>query len=140
MTGNFAVDMSGNIFQEKEILHTGDWCMQGYVNYPGGMIYQYKVPRLISDKQVLLHLGEWCGTLLKVRVNGKETSSHFEKKNCVTDVTGSISRKRKTLWKSKSPAAQETCSVLFTSPIPAAAGSAGLIFAPRECSIRMGRC
>ena len=66
--GNFAVDMSGNISREKEILHTGDWSMQGYVNYPGGMIYQYKVPQLISDKQVLLHLGEWRGTLLKVRV------------------------------------------------------------------------
>lgn len=97
VTGNFAVDMSGNIFQEKEILHTGDWCMQGYVNYPGGMIYQYKVPRLISHKQVLLHLGEWCGTLLKVRVNGKETSSHFEKKNCVTDVTGLFEKEENTL-------------------------------------------
>ena len=39
--------MSGNISREKEILHTGDWSMQGYVNYPGGMIYQYKVPQLI---------------------------------------------------------------------------------------------
>lgn len=97
VTGNFAVDMSGNIFQEKEILHTGDWCMQGYVNYPGGMIYQYKVPRLISHKQVLLHLGEWCGTLLKVRVNGKETSFHFEKKNCVTDVTGLFEKEENTL-------------------------------------------
>ena len=97
VTGNFAVDMSGNIFQEKEILHTGDWCMQGYVNYPGGMIYQYKVPRLISHKQVLLHLGEWCGTLLKVRVNGKETSSHFEKKNCVTDVMGLFEKEENTL-------------------------------------------
>ena len=97
VTGNFAVDMSGNIFQEKEILHTGDWCMQGYVNYPGGMIYQYKVPRLISHKQVLLHLGEWCGTLLKVRVNGKETSSHFEKKSCVTDVTGLFEKEENTL-------------------------------------------
>lgn len=97
VTGNFAVDMSGNIFQEKEILYTGDWCMQGYVNYPGGMIYQYKVPRLISHKQVLLHLGEWCGTLLKVRVNGKETSSHFEKKNCVTDVMGLFEKEENTL-------------------------------------------
>ena len=97
VTGNFAVDMYGNIFQEKEILHTGDWCMQGYVNYPGGMIYQYKVPRLISHKQVLLHLGEWCGTLLKVRVNGKETSFHFEKKNCVTDVTGLFEKEENTL-------------------------------------------
>lgn len=97
VTGNFAVDMSGNIFQEKEILHTGDWCMQGYVNYPGGMIYQYKVPRLISHKQVLLHLGEWCGTLLKVRVNGKETSFHFEKKSCVTDVTGLFEKEENTL-------------------------------------------
>ena len=88
ITGNFAVDLDGNIFREKEMIHTGDWSMQGYVNYPGGMIYQYKVPQLISDKQVLLHLGEWKGTLLKVRVNGQEAGFHFEKKNCVTDVTG----------------------------------------------------
>ena len=97
VTGNFAVDISGNIFQEKEILHTGDWCMQGYVNYPGGMIYQYKVPQLISDKQVLLHLSEWRGTLLKVRVNGKEAGFHFEKKNCVTDVTGLFEKEENTL-------------------------------------------
>ena len=95
--GNFAVDMSGNISREKEILHTGDWSMQGYVNYPGGMIYQYKVPQLISDKQVLLHLGEWRGTLLKVRVNGKEAGFHFEKKNCVTDVTGLFEKEENTL-------------------------------------------
>nr|WP_295277436.1 glycosyl hydrolase [uncultured Blautia sp.] len=97
VTGNFAVDMCGNIFQEKEILHTGDWSMQGYVNYPGGMIYQYKVPRLISHKQVLLHLGEWSGTLLKVRVNGKEAGFHFEKKNCITDVTGLFENEENTL-------------------------------------------
>ena len=95
--GNFAVDMCGNIFQEKEILHTGDWSMQGYVNYPGGMIYQYKVPQLISDKQVLLHLGEWRGTLLKVRINGKEAGFHFEKKNCITDVTGLFESEENTL-------------------------------------------
>ena len=95
--GNFAVDMSGNISQEKEILHTGDWSMQGYVNYPGGMIYQYKVPRLISDKQVLLHLGEWRGTLLKVRVNGEEAGFHFEKKDCVTDVTDLFEKEENTL-------------------------------------------
>ena len=89
--------MSGNISREKEILHTGDCSMQGYVNYPGGMIYQYKVPRLISDKQVLLHLGEWRGTLLKVRVNGKEAGFHFEKKNCVTDVTGLFEKEENTL-------------------------------------------
>ena len=95
--GNFAVDMCGNIFQEKEILHTGDWSMQGYVNYPGGMIYQYKVPQLISDKQVLLHLGEWRGTLLKVRINGKEAGFHFEKKNCITDITGLFESEENTL-------------------------------------------
>lgn len=95
--GNFAVDMSGNISREKEILHTGDWSMQGYVNYPGGMIYQYKVPRLISDKQVLLHLGEWRGTLLKVRVNGEEAGFHFEKKDCVTDVTDLFEKEENTL-------------------------------------------
>lgn len=95
--GNFAVDMDGNISLEKEILHTGDWSMQGYVNYPGGMIYQYKVPQLISDKQVLLHLGEWSGTLLKVRVNGKEAGFHFEKKHCITDVTGLFESEENTL-------------------------------------------
>lgn len=113
--------------------------MQGYVNYPGGMIYQYKVLQLISDKQVLLHLGEWRGTLLKVRVNGKEAGFHFEKKNCVTDVTGLFEKKR-ILWKLKFQEVQETCSAHSTSPTPAAAESAGLISAPRECSIRMGRC
>ena len=91
--------------------------MQGYVNYPGGMIYQYKVPQLISDKQVLLHLGEWRGTLLKVRVNGKEAGFHFEKKNCVTDVTG-LFEKERILWKLKFQEVQETCSAHSTSPTP----------------------
>ena len=71
--------------------------MQGYVNYPGGMIYQYKVPQLISDKQILLHFGEWRGTLLKVRVNGEEAGFHFEKKDCVTDVTDLFEKEENTL-------------------------------------------
>ena len=86
--GDFAVDLSGKIFKEKDWLHTGDWCMQGYANYPGSIIYQYKVPRLMSDNRIQLHIGEWSGTLLKVRVNGSDVGLHMEKKNCVTEVQG----------------------------------------------------
>ena len=118
--------MIWRIFQGKRILHTGDWSMQGYVNYPGGMIYQYKVPQLISDKQVLLHLGEWRGTLLKVRVNGEEAGFHFEKKDCVTDVTDLFEKEEKhpEIEISGSP---RNMFGPFHQPIPAAAGSAGLI-------------
>ena len=77
-----------NASREKEILHTGDWSMQGYVNYPGGMIYQYKVPQLISDKQVLLHLGECIEKALE------ETPKLFPKKAVVAcqGVEGSYSQ------------------------------------------------
>ena len=62
--------------------------MQGYANYPGSIIYQYKVPRLMSDNRIQLHIGEWSGTLLKVRINGSDVGIHMEKKNCVTEVQG----------------------------------------------------
>ena len=138
--GNFAVDMSGNISREKEILHTGDWSMQGYVNYPGGMIYQYKVPRLISDKQVLLHLGEWRGTLLKVRVNGKEAGFHFEKKNCVTDVTDLFEKEENTLEIEISGSPRNMFGPFHQSYTGCSRISWAEFFAPRECSIRMGKC
>ena len=97
VTGNFAVDLNGKLYREKELLHTGDWCMQGYTNYPGGIVYRYWLPKMLSDDSIQLHIGEWKGTLLKVRVNGKEVAVHLEKKNCVTELNDFLDKEENLL-------------------------------------------
>jgi hypothetical protein len=39
LLGDFAVDVNRVIIAEPETLHFGDWTLQGYFHYPGGMVY-----------------------------------------------------------------------------------------------------
>ena len=70
--GNFGVDIATKaIIGEPKKLHFGDWCSQGYPNYPGGMIYKEKVELNIKEGQrVYINLGEYKATTVAVWVNG----------------------------------------------------------------------
>lgn len=70
LCGDFAVDMQGHIVAEPAVLHFGDWCLQGYPNYAGSMIYHFAFNREEGKGRLLL--GQHRGTLAIVRVNGSE--------------------------------------------------------------------
>lgn len=71
--GNFGVDLlTKAIIAEPDRLHFGDWCLQGYPNYPGGMIYKEKVELHIKDGQrVYIDLSEYRATTVAIWVNGR---------------------------------------------------------------------
>ena len=72
LIGDFGVSPSRRIGDEPERLHFGDWCMQGYFHYCGGMVYHFDVelPFKKGDK-VVLRPGQYAAVMLEVRVNGK---------------------------------------------------------------------
>jgi len=68
LCGDFAVDMKGRITSEPDKLHFGDWCLQGYPNYAGSIIYRFTFDS--DQEKIVLRLGEYRGTLAIVRING----------------------------------------------------------------------
>jgi hypothetical protein len=70
LCGDFAVDMKGRITSEPDKLHFGDWCLQGYPNYAGSIIYRFAFDS--DQEKIALRLGEYRGTLIIVRINGGE--------------------------------------------------------------------
>jgi len=98
LIGDFGVDTSTRaITDEPETLHAGDWTLQGYTHYPGGMVYEttlsmdgrggvpshphpsggtvVEVPEGIAADRVrsaILRLGKFSAVVVGVRVNGKD--------------------------------------------------------------------
>lgn len=68
LCGDFAADMNGRIISEPDKLHFGDWCLQGYPNYAGSIIYRFAFES--DHEKIMLRLGEYQGTLVIVRING----------------------------------------------------------------------
>ena len=73
LIGDFAVDArTREITREPDTLHAGDWTLQGYTHYAGGIIYQATVDvGKTKPKSAPLHLGKHSATVVAVRVNGK---------------------------------------------------------------------
>ncbi|HUW57148.1 MAG TPA: glycosyl hydrolase [Planctomycetota bacterium] len=73
LIGDFGVDASTRaIAAEPETLHAGDWAMQGYTHYAGGIIYKASVTVSKKPKKALLWLRRFSATVVAARVNGKE--------------------------------------------------------------------
>lgn len=98
LIGDFAVDATTRaVTAEPEMLHTGDWSLQGYVHYAGGMVYEatltlgakqsrqsYPAPEGGTAAQAtvdvpasrvagaVVRLGKFSATVVAVRVNGRE--------------------------------------------------------------------
>jgi hypothetical protein len=71
--GDFGVDAATRaITTEPATLRAGDWTLQGYPHYPGGMIYRGAFD--VTEKRVaraLVRIGKFSGVVVAVRVNGK---------------------------------------------------------------------
>ncbi|HUU43746.1 MAG TPA: glycosyl hydrolase, partial [Planctomycetota bacterium] len=74
LLGDFGVDARTRaITPEPRVLHSGDWSLQGYANYAGGMVYETTVDMgATKPTAALVHLGKFSATVVAVRVNGKE--------------------------------------------------------------------
>lgn len=69
--GRFDVNMDRTITAETSRLHFGDWTSQGLYHYPGSITYHFDIDRpLPMGKELLLKLGKYQGTLVKIKVNG----------------------------------------------------------------------
>lgn len=74
LVGDFGVDVKRRITEPVKHLHFGDWCMQGLFHYAGSVTYQFPIREdvLAAGKRIILKPGGYKGTLVKVRVNGKD--------------------------------------------------------------------
>jgi len=69
--GEFGVDVNMNITKEPEIMHFGDWCLQGYLHYCGSMIYKFDFDyRNGCGEKAIIELGNYNAVTVEVRVNG----------------------------------------------------------------------
>ena len=73
IAGAFGVSPEREIIAEPEVLHMGDITLQGYLHYPGSMIYKFKA-RSEYPRGTLV-LGEHRATLVAVRVNGRHAGN-----------------------------------------------------------------
>jgi len=71
LIGDFAVDTRRAITREPDTLHFGDWCLQGYLHYPGSLIYletlRYDPAR---DGRLALVLNDYSAMTIAIHVNG----------------------------------------------------------------------
>ncbi|BBH19433.1 hypothetical protein Back11_07780 [Paenibacillus baekrokdamisoli] len=77
--GDFGVDVNRSIVKEPEVLHMGDWCLQGYFHYSGSIVYHfdytYAYQPGVAAPSVLMEFGTYEAITMEVRVNGV-TSAH----------------------------------------------------------------
>ncbi len=74
--GDFGVNLDRYITNEPDILHLGDWCLQGYFHYSGSIIYHFDFEyNETSNKKLILELGKYNAVTVEVRVNG-DTAGH----------------------------------------------------------------
>ncbi|MGN0964413.1 MAG: glycosyl hydrolase [Dysosmobacter sp.] len=88
VTGDFGVSPDREIVREPEKLHFGDWCMQGYIHYPGDMVYHFTAPAYhAEDGRIVLTLGEHSAALVEITVNGQTAGHLFGKGYNTLDIT-----------------------------------------------------
>lgn len=88
LLGDFGVSLERTLIAEPKRLRFGDWCLQGYLHYPGSMVYAFDLPgHSPLDKSVVLTLGEYRATLAEVFVNGISAGVLFGKGRNSLDIT-----------------------------------------------------
>lgn len=82
LTGDFGVSLQRSVIAEQETLQFGDWCMQGYMYYPGNMVYHFELNDFeMRESNIILQMNQYEATLLEVRING-QTAGHMMGKSC----------------------------------------------------------
>ncbi len=66
--GDFAVNGERAIVSEPSELRFGDWCLQGYPHYCGGMVYRFETEAPVG--RAVLRLGAFSAVTVQVSVNG----------------------------------------------------------------------
>ncbi len=75
--GDFGVNVNRNIVAEQESLHFGDWCLQGYLNYCGSIIYHFDFNYSSnSNERAVLELEDYSAVTVEIKVNG-QTAGHI---------------------------------------------------------------
>jgi len=70
LLGDFAVSPSRTILSEPKELHFGDWTVQGYLHYPGSILYHGKFNYEPARGKVRLYLGRYEAVDVAIHVNG----------------------------------------------------------------------
>jgi len=70
--GDFGVSIDRKIIQEPATLHLGDWCLQGYPFYAGGIVYHFSSEVEEIGTQANLRLGHCHSAITEVRINGEQ--------------------------------------------------------------------
>ncbi len=74
--GDFAVDLERQIITEPQKLRLGDWCLQGYPYYGGGIIYKFQYNHAYEkDTRAVLVLGEHNSVITLISINGKHVET-----------------------------------------------------------------
>jgi hypothetical protein len=88
LIGDFGVSQSRSIISEPDKLRFGDWCLQGYLHYPGNMVYTFDLPGFIPNgKSVVMRLSQYKASLVEVFINGVSAGLLFGKSRCSLDIT-----------------------------------------------------
>ena len=88
LIGDFGVTPGRALTGEPKRLRFGDWCLQGYLHYPGSMVYSFDLPPYTPNgKSVILTMGEYKATLAEVFVNGGSAGVLFGKGRNTLDIT-----------------------------------------------------
>ncbi len=70
--GDFAINMQRQIVKEPKHMHFGDWAMQGYLFYPGSMIYHFEYEYDGESSQVMIDVPSFSASVMEVYVNEKK--------------------------------------------------------------------
>ena len=70
--GDFAVNIKREIISESTNMYFSDWAMQGYLFYPGSMIYNFNYMDENKYKDLILEIPSFSASLMEVYVNDKK--------------------------------------------------------------------
>ena len=87
LLGDFGVSAERKIIREMHRVHFGDLTLQGYFNYGGNVSYHFDLPDYDRDGRIILRMGEYAGTLLDIRVNGKCAGLIYGRAGSELDIT-----------------------------------------------------
>jgi hypothetical protein len=90
LLGEFGVSREGVITEEPALLFPGDWCLQGYPHYAGGIVYRFGFAPRDPSARVFLVPGQFQASALELRVNGEPAGTVLWRSRAVVELTGLI--------------------------------------------------
>lgn len=72
--GDFGVNIKRQLVKEPERLHFSDWALQGYLFYPGSMIFKFDFTKSEDKKTYMLEVPEFSASLIEVLINGEHAA------------------------------------------------------------------